>query len=78
MDAGSLGMFTAAVMEQIEERFGDEAVLRTVAVVAEVDTGPATEILVTCDDDRPWMQIAFLHEAVDSLEARLAAMLDED
>lgn len=78
MDAGALGTFTAQTMEHIEDRFGDEATLRIVAIVAEVDVGDATEILVTSDDDRPWVQLAFLQEGVNSLEARLAMFQDDD
>lgn len=81
MDAGALGKFTAQTMEHIEDRFGDEATLRIVAIVAivaKVYVGDATEILVTSDDDRPWVQLAFLQEGVNSLEARLAMFQDDD
>lgn len=74
-----LGVLCANVMEQIEERYGDAKIL-TAAVVVEVDTDDSTDILTACTDQRAWVQIKFLDEALSGLERardRLEAEAEE-
>ena len=79
METAALGTFVAQLMEQIENQFDDDAQIRTVAVVVEVDTGDATHFRVACDDDRPWVQMEFLGQARDTLESQVeATRSDED
>jgi hypothetical protein len=78
MDTTPLGLFVTKVMEQVGESFDDDAEIRTVGVLVEVDTGDATHIMATCDDDRPWVQIEFLHQAIYSLESRFGMVSESD
>lgn len=78
MDATVLGLFASQVMEKIGEDFDGDADIRTVAIVVEVDTGEDTHILVACDEDRPWVQKEFLHQAIDTLEIQMTVPLDEE
>jgi hypothetical protein len=74
MEVFEIGQYAASVMDRINEDFGDDADIRTISLAIEVDMGDATTILVSCDDDRPWVQIAFLEEALATLEDRRDAM----
>jgi hypothetical protein len=65
-------------MDRINEDFGDDVEIRTLSLVVEVEGEDATTILVSCDDDRPWVQIAFLEEALATLEDRRDAMCARD
>lgn len=70
MNVQRLGQLVAEAMEQIEAHYGDTATFRTAALIVELDLPDSTELLVTATDDRPWCQIAFLDEALASLERR--------
>jgi hypothetical protein len=79
METAALGTFVARIMEQIEDQFDDDAKIRTVAVVVEVDTGDATCFRIACDDDRPWVQMEFLGQARDALADQFDSIRsDED
>jgi hypothetical protein len=78
MEVFEMGQFVADFMDQINEDFGDEAVIRTFAVVAEVDHDESTTLLVNCDDDRAWVQMEFLNQAIDGLEHRMETLRDRD
>lgn len=65
----TLGLLTARAMEQLEERYGDqEVLLRTAAVVLEVESDDGSDILVCSTEPRSWVQIAFLDEGIRALE----------
>jgi hypothetical protein len=78
MGVFEMGQFVADFMDQINEDFGDEAVIRTFAVVAEVDHDESTTLLVNCDDDRAWVQVEFLNQALDALQYRLEMLRDRE
>jgi hypothetical protein len=82
MEVFEIGQYAASVMDRINEDFGDDVDIRTISLVVEVDGEDATTILVSCDDDRPWVQIAFLEEALATLEVQRDeagdAILDDD
>lgn len=63
-----IGNLAARLMESVAEEFGDEAQINTVAIVAEIDAPTHTTFRVICNDDRIWMQRAFLAQARDCLE----------
>lgn len=68
-DLSRLGTQAAELMEHIASTYGEDAEIRTVLLCVEVDSGRHTEIL-TSGDDRPWLQLAFLEEAIASVEAQ--------
>jgi hypothetical protein len=76
MEVFEIGQFAASFMDKLNEDFGDDIEIRQLALVAEVDGEDFTTILTACDDDRPWVQVAFVEEALASLEDRRDAMRD--
>jgi len=67
VDTTQVGSLAANVMEHIEDKYDDDTTVRTVAIVVEVDTGDSTTIVTRCNDDRSWVQMRFLEEALGAM-----------
>lgn len=68
IEPGIIGELAAEFMDELEERYGASAQLKTLAVVVEVEIdeedGPGwTEILYRCSDNRRWVQAGFFTAA---------------
>jgi hypothetical protein len=67
IDTSMVGHVAADLMEQVAERFGEDATVETVAVVAEVHHSDgeeeATTITCGCSDHRAWAQSGLLRFA---------------
>lgn len=76
MDMMMLGQLTADLMEQTDEAFDDkdDAAVRTVMLLVEIDTAETTYFRVVCNDDRPWFQLAYLEEHRQKLLDLIDAM----
>ena len=71
-DTQAIGILASHAMEEVAERFGDDATLLTVALVIEVESADgSTDTLVTATDDRLWVQAAFLKEGVHALDREM-------
>lgn len=68
IESTPVGSLAMRFMELLGETYDEDATVRTVAIVAEVDTPDSSEVLVVCDDDRRWVQLAFLEWAVETLD----------
>jgi hypothetical protein len=78
MDTTPLGLYVTQVMEQVGADFDDDAVFRNIMIVLDVDTQDETVTVVSCDDDRPWVQLAFIEEAQATIEAGNVAFHPDD
>jgi hypothetical protein len=72
IDTSMVGHVAADLMDQVSERFGEDATVETVAVVVEVrhpdgDT-EATTITCGCSDERAWAQSGLLRFAAGLVE----------
>lgn len=71
MDTSLVGQMTAQLMESLADRHdNDEATLRTVLIVCEVDYPDSTTLQISASDDRPWVQQAFVEEVATYMERR--------
>lgn len=70
----------AARIIATQDELGEDAFVRSVALLVEVDAGPRTRFYTDFADDRPWVQTAFLYEIAEQIEARrfLAAQQDDE
>lgn len=73
-----LGQLSAQVMESIEERFDEPFEIRTCAIVVEIDSPKAGQLIAKCSDDRPWVLSAFLAEAIDAIDSMRTELQRED
>lgn len=66
MDTSLVGHMTGRLMDQLDEAHdSEEAKLRTVLIVCEIDYPTGTHLHMSCSDDRPWAQQAFAQEVAD-------------
>ena len=70
-DLNKLARMAADLMEKIEESYGSDVELRTIAIAVEVDAPRSTHCIINCSDDRSWVQAAFLERALDVVDATL-------
>lgn len=73
IDTTRVGHLAAELMEGVENQFGPEASVETVAIVVEVrhpgdDAGDATTITCACSDERAWAQSGLLRFAADLVD----------
>ena len=72
IDTTMVGHVAADLMEQVSERFGEDATVDTVAVVVEVrhpdGDSEATTITCGCSDHRAWAQSGLLRFAAELVE----------
>ncbi len=71
LDQSKLGIVAAQLMEQLEQTYGDEASLGTVAVIAEVDHGDQNTIHYAFSESTPkHVGVGLLVTATDAIRAR--------
>jgi hypothetical protein len=72
MDTGALAILCATTMDQLQACFDAEAQIRTVMIVVEVTTDDPGDppIVLTCNENRPYVQEAFLDRALDLVAAQ--------
>ena len=71
IDATPLGELTARVMDHIETlgpALGEGYVIRTAAIVVELDSPRHGRLVCLGSDDRPWALAAFLDEAIRAID----------
>lgn len=80
MDLGDVCIYAMKVVEDMTDQFGEHAVIRQVAIVLDVETEDSTVTVMSCDDDRQWLQLAFLEEARLTVEegSSVAALEDDE
>ena len=77
IDTTLIAEVCAQMVERVDEQFGADCTLRTVALVVEVDSGPSTHILAAASDDRPWVQMEFLGQGIDVINHAMDAERDD-
>jgi hypothetical protein len=78
MNTQPLGVLCARALEMLGDRYEGDALVRTAALVIEVEHGEEQETLVTATDDRLWVQVAFLREGVVVLEREMDRQEEEE
>lgn len=78
MDTSMLGILAANAMEQVSDMYGDEAMVRTAAIVMEVDVGDDSHFLVISSEDRFWVQRALLKEGIETLDYLRGDVVDPE
>ena len=66
MDTTPIGLLAQAAMEKLDELDLESECIRSAALVIDVDGGD--RVLVASTEDRPWVQVALLQEAIWSIE----------
>lgn len=74
IDTGPLGILCAKVMDEVASEFGEDATVRTIALVVEVDRADSTWMLVRSTDDRLWVQRALLDEGIAFIDKHVGAI----
>jgi hypothetical protein len=69
MDTKPLLEFAMRLSEALEESFGDDAILRDVAFVCDIEDGDDTVVFPFCTDPRRWVGRALLDEGITTLDA---------
>lgn len=77
MDTTPIGLLAQAAMEKLDaEDYPESVTIRSAALIVDVDGGD--RVLVAATEDRAWVQIALLKEAIWTVEEeRDAAEVDE-
>jgi hypothetical protein len=65
-----LAKLSSAMLERLEEEHGEDVDISMAVILVEIDTEPSGVLHMLSSDDRAWVQIAFLDEALRSLENR--------
>lgn len=76
-DLSQLSLQVIDLSEHIDATYGESAEIRTVLVAVEVKVDGQTDIVVW-GDDRPWVKLAFLEEAVATVEQERAEAYTRD
>jgi hypothetical protein len=76
MDSPVIGELCLRIMERVDAKYGDEAVVRDVALIVEIDGRDATFIEVACSDDRPRNQRSLLEAGLDWIDDRLEVLIE--
>ena len=75
MDCSPLKDMMARGQEFLEEHFeGEDAFIRTITLVMEIDVGHECGTFSICSDDRAWGHRAFLEHAIDCLDSEVEAI----
>lgn len=67
MDSASVAVMFAEFIDAVEELHGPDADIRMIFVGAEIDNGESLGYLTGCNDDRRYVQHAFLDEMHDQV-----------
>lgn len=78
MDLNDIAVYAAQVIEDMAGQFGEDAVVRGIMVVLDVEHNDSTVTVVSCDDDRQWIQLAFLEEAQATVECGAPELVEDD
>lgn len=80
MDAQTMGVLTATAMEHLSTVYEpvEDAYVRTIALVIEVDRGDPTDFHVFSNEDRCWVQKELLGQAIDSLDCQHQPVRDDE
>jgi hypothetical protein len=76
-----LAKLSSSMLERLEYEHGEDVEVRTAVILVEVDDEQDGSLHMLASDDRSWVQIAFLDQALSSLEdrqARARARPDDD
>jgi hypothetical protein len=72
-----LASISSELIDRLEQEHGEECKIRGVMMLVEVDAAEEdTSVVIASSDDRSWVQLAFLNEAVYRLE-RLQSLAEE-
>jgi hypothetical protein len=69
VDTAVLADLCASAVEAVDRDWGDTYTIRTAALIIEIDSPKQGQLIIRASDDRPWVQRAFLEEAVDVIDA---------
>jgi hypothetical protein len=70
-DLNELAQLSGKLIDKIDDLYGDQASLRTIMIIVEIDVGDDdTHLLRFSSDDRAWVQERFLELVLDELENR--------
>lgn len=79
MDLSDVCMYAGQVVEDMADQFGDEVVIRNVAIILNIDQDDSNLTLMSCDDDRRFIQEALLDEALATVtEGTISFSPDDD
>lgn len=75
-DLSPLSLEVMELSERIDATYGEGAEIRTVLVAVEVETEDGMDIVIQ-GDRRPWVKLAFLDEAIATVEQERDALVSQ-
>jgi hypothetical protein len=75
-----IGELALEFMEDLEQTYGDQLEVGTLAIIAEIhlDNGGATAVEFRCSDGRPWLQRGFFEAAIHAVDATAEIIEDDE
>ena len=78
-DLNELAQLSGKLIDKIDDLYGDQAILRTIMIIVEVDVGDDdTHLIRFSSDDRAWVQERFLELVLDETERKRENVEDDE